>query len=753
MRIIRIACVVGGFLSLALSISAQTSSRTFAPAQVPPLLQFSNVATDEDGNSLSGVISIRFSLYNAQQGGEPLWTETQSNIQLDPTGHYSAQLGITKPAGVPTALFTTGEVRWLGVKIGEQAEQPRVLLVSVPYALKAGDAATIGGLPPSAFVLAAAPSLAPNSEAAVAPSSSPDAVPSAGTTTGSGTTDFVPLWTGSTSLGNSALFQTGASPTAKIGINTTTPASALDVIGGGTIRGTLSLPASATATATQGANSQALNLAASAFNSTSSTALNQTFQWQAEPANNDTNAPSGTLNLLFGEGTSKPTETGLSIASNGRITFASGQTFPTVTGNEIVTGNISSDGSVNAATEFDLNGRRIDTGSVSKQNAFVGFAGGDPTLGTDNTAIGFGAFALNSTGSSNTAIGAGALPHGFMGNNNTAVGENSGTLANGSPLLTGNFNTALGGGAAWGTGTLSNATAVGANAEVDESNALVLGSIKGVNQATASTHVGIGTTAPRSVLEVAFPAASALGPRITLTNPGGGANAATSLDFNSYPPSTTGTYNPAARIGAADDGNFSDRIVFQSNKPGTPNNALRLNMTILSTGRVGIGTGAPDMLLSVNGNADKVGGGSWATFSDGRLKHLNGSFNSGLSQVLKLHPIRYRYKTDNAIGIQDTEEHIGVVAQEVQRVIPEAVTENNKGYLLVNNDPIIWSMLNAIKEQQALIRKQQTQIRSQQAQILRLASQVSAIQVSSRVSSRASSEVRTVQAQMSLVHQ
>ena len=105
---------------------------------VPPLIPFSNVATDEGGNSLSGVVSLTFSLYAAQQGGEPLWTETQNNVQLDPTGHYSVQLGITKPNGVPTTLFTTGEARWLGVRIAEQGEQPRVLLLSVPYAMKAG---------------------------------------------------------------------------------------------------------------------------------------------------------------------------------------------------------------------------------------------------------------------------------------------------------------------------------------------------------------------------------------------------------------------------------------------------------------------------------------------------------------------------------------------------------------------------------------------------------------------------------------
>jgi hypothetical protein len=133
--------------------------------QVPPLIQFSNVAADEGGNPLSGVVSITFSLYTTQQGGEPLWMETQNNVQLDSMGHYSVMLGITKPNGVPTTLFTTGAARWLGVKITELPEQPRVFLLSVPYALKAGNATTIGGLPPSAFVLAAPKNGAPSTAA------------------------------------------------------------------------------------------------------------------------------------------------------------------------------------------------------------------------------------------------------------------------------------------------------------------------------------------------------------------------------------------------------------------------------------------------------------------------------------------------------------------------------------------------------------------------------------------------------------
>ena len=151
-------------------------------------------------------------------------------------------------------------------------------------------------------------------------------------------------------------------------------------------------------------------------------------------------------------------------------------------------------------------------------------------------------------------------------------------------------------------------------------------------------------------------------------------------------------------------------------------------ISIEQHGNVGIGTATPDSLLTVNGSADKPGGGSWGTYSDGRLKNLNGSFRSGLSQVLKLNPVRYRYKSDNAMGIRDTDEHIGVVAQDVRRVIPEAVTENSKGYLLVNNDPVIWAMVNAIKEQQGEIRALKSELRATRQSLQKVQGQVARTQ-------------------------
>jgi len=138
--------------------------------------------------------------------------------------------------------------------------------------------------------------------------------------------------------------------------------------------------------------------------------------------------------------------------------------------------------------------------------------------------------------------------------------------------------------------------------------------------------------------------------------------------------------------------------------------AMRVN----SNGNVGIGTTAPDQKLSVNGDADKIGGGSWLSFSDERLKNIKGQFSTGLKAVMQLQPIRYEYQKQNALGLPSNGEHIGFGAQSLRKVIPEAVTQNSNGYLMVNNDPVIWTMLNAIKEQQQEIVQLKAQIKKLQ---------------------------------------
>jgi len=134
-------------------------------------------------------------------------------------------------------------------------------------------------------------------------------------------------------------------------------------------------------------------------------------------------------------------------------------------------------------------------------------------------------------------------------------------------------------------------------------------------------------------------------------------------------------------------------------------------VTLTPAGLFGIGTTAPTDTLSVNGTASKPGGGSWAVFSDERLKNIKGRFNTGLNAVMQLQPIRYEYKSNNALGLKSEGEHVGFAAQSLKQIIPEAVSSTESGYLTVNNDPIIWTMLNAIKEQQKEIEQLKTEVR------------------------------------------
>jgi hypothetical protein len=193
-------------------------------------VRFAGTLLDETGKPRTGVSGITFLFYKDQSGGAPLWMESQ-NVALDAKGHYSVLLGSSKPEGLPTELFAAGDARWLAVQPEREAEQPRVLLLSVPYALKAMDAETLGGRPVSDFALSSSQA----ANAGTATTATPQAGASSGnsvaqttglaTITGGGTRNFIPIWTSSSALGNSTMFETGG----KVGVGTTSPTDTFQV--------------------------------------------------------------------------------------------------------------------------------------------------------------------------------------------------------------------------------------------------------------------------------------------------------------------------------------------------------------------------------------------------------------------------------------------------------------------------------------------------------------------------------------------
>ena len=227
--------------------AASSTAVSVTGSVVPHLIKFSGVLStptqSEPSKSPLRSVGLTFSLYELQEGGSPLWSERQT-VQLDSVGRYAVLLGATEAEGLPLDLFTSGKALWLGVQpeLPGAAEQPRVLLVAVPYALKASDSDTLGGKPASAYALAGTAPLTavvaggvqarsgsetqePTTENAV-PSSTPQpaAACSGVTSDGTVTANWVAKFTAACNIQKSLIFDTGTN----VGVGTSAPVAFLD---------------------------------------------------------------------------------------------------------------------------------------------------------------------------------------------------------------------------------------------------------------------------------------------------------------------------------------------------------------------------------------------------------------------------------------------------------------------------------------------------------------------------------------------
>jgi hypothetical protein len=92
-----------------------------------------------------------------------------------------------------------------------------------------------------------------------------------------------------------------------------------------------------------------------------------------------------------------------------------------------------------------------------------------------------------------------------------------------------------------------------------------------------------------------------------------------------------------------------------------------------SNGNVGIATTSPTATLSVNGTANKTGGGSWTVFSDKRVKRNIAPYKDGLEKILAINPVKFKYVKEFALPENEDKEFVGVIAQEIKDIAPYMV--------------------------------------------------------------------------------
>jgi hypothetical protein len=231
----------------------------------------------------------------------------------------------------------------------------------------------------------------------------------------------------------------------------------------------------------------------------------------------------------------------------------------------------------------------------------------------------------------------------------------------------------------------------------------------------------------------------------------GNANANTALGFEALLYNTTGSENTALGYGAGPDNkstNLTYATAIGAGAKVSQRNSLVLGGPLGSAGqvKVGIGTATPANVFTIaQGAGDAIADG-WATYSSRRWKTNIKTLHGALGKVEQLRGVSYELKVNG-------KHEVGVIAEEVGAVIPEVVTwdQNGKDARSVDYSRLTAVLIEATKEQQALIEQQQEQMKAQQEQIAQLTSQVKTIQASLQTRGRSGSEVRTVKADLRTV--
>lgn len=317
----------------------------------------------------------------------------------------------------------------------------------------------------------------------------------------------------------------------------------------------------------------------------------------------------------------------------------------------------------NDFTAFGFSGSNY-SGNTGINNSYFGVNAGDSnSSGSYNTYMGFESGKLMTTGAHNTAIGSLSLSSNGVKSFNTAVGSSALSAA-----TTGSSNTAFGASALGtmtaGTNNTAVGKAAGSSVTVGSDN-IFLGYAAGSGLTTGNANILIGNNA-----------GSASGSNNIIIGHNGA-------------PNLTGTNNVVIGGSLSSLTGVNDSIIFATAAPSAVE-----RMRIDQSGNVGIGTTAPSYRLSVDGiifSTSTVNGTSFVNVSDRRLKKNIVPISDALEKILGLRGVEFDWKKDGT-------HELGLIAQEVESVVPDLVVTHNTGLKAVKYANIVSLLIESTKD-------------------------------------------------------
>ena len=313
------------------------------------------------------------------------------------------------------------------------------------------------------------------------------------------------------------------------------------------------------------------------------------------------------------------------------------------------------------------------------QNTFVGNAAGHNNgSGWNNTFVGGDAGYTNDWGQRNTFLGSAAGFYTYSGDDNTFLGYGAG-----HENSSGSANTFIGHEAGYAVTTGTNNIVIGyGQAASATNNSLNLGGlIYGTNMLAGGNggRVGIGIMAPATTLEVLGRSRFTSGASFSAVDTGWASS------------SGYGSGNWGVRFGAT--GSIG---IVQGAQDSTAY-PLALNPY---GGNVAVGSAAaPGYTLTIIGTA-WVTSGAW-TGSDRRWKKDIMPLENSLDKILRLQGVTYNWRTKEFPELRfSTATQLGLIAQDTEKIVPEAVTTDNNGYKGISYERLVPVLIEAVKEQQ-----------------------------------------------------